>query len=85
MDTARMIRIRTEVLERMMEERDWTTYRLAKEAGIKLPVAYRLMDPKAGFKRLDLDTLEALCRTFDEQPGAFLEYRPERAGRGKRG
>ncbi len=78
-----MIRIRTDVLERLMRDRDWTTYRLAKETGIKLPVAYRLLDPKAGFKRLDLDTMEALCRTFGEQPGAFLEYLP--AKKGKRG
>lgn len=73
-----MIRIRTEVLGRLMKERGWTRYRLAKESGIKLPVAYRLVDPKAGFKRLDLDTLEALCRTFDGQPGDFLEYVPRK-------
>ena len=78
-----MIRIRTDVLERLMNKRGWTTYRLAKESGLKRLVAYRLLDPGAGFRRLDLDTLEALCRTFEVQPGELLEWVPER--KGKRG
>lgn len=80
-----MIRIRTEVLEALLAKREWTTYRLAKESGIKLPVAYRLMDPDGGFRRIDLETLEALCRTFDLQPGEFLEWVPDKPKRGKKG
>ncbi len=67
----------------LLEERSWTPYRLAKEAQLTLPVAYRLADPTHIWKRLDLDTLEALCRTFNVQPGALLEWIPEKSRRGR--
>lgn len=74
--------IRLRVAE-LLEKHDWTPYRLAMEAGITLPVAYRLADPKHAWKRLDLDTLEALCLTFNVQPGELIEWVPEK--KGKRG
>lgn len=46
-----------------------------------MPVAYRLAKPDAGLRRLDLATLDALCRTLNVQPGQLLEYVPERERR----
>jgi DNA-binding Xre family transcriptional regulator len=66
-----------------LRKRGWTAYRLAKEAGISMPVAYRLADPNGGFSRLDVETLDALCRTFKVQPGELLEWVADR--KGKRG
>lgn len=74
--------VRLKVAE-LLEDRGWTAYQLAKEAGISIPVAYRLADPEGGFRRLDVETLDALCRTFKVQPGALLEWVPDR--KGKRG
>ena len=66
-----------------LKKRGWTAYRLAKEAGISMPVAYRLADPNGGFSRLDVETLDALCKTFKVQPGELLEWVADR--KGKRG
>jgi putative transcriptional regulator len=62
----------------LLEKRGWTPYRLAKETQLTLPVAYRLTDPSHVWKRLDLDTLEVLCRTLNVQPGDLLEYVPDK-------
>jgi DNA-binding Xre family transcriptional regulator len=74
--------IRLKVSEHL-ERRGWTAYRLAKEARLSIPVAYRLADPEGGFRRLDMETLDALCRTLKVQPGELLEWVQER--KGKRG
>jgi DNA-binding Xre family transcriptional regulator len=80
METLGMVRLKVADL---LEERGWTAYRLAKEAGITLTVAYRLARPDGGFKRLDVETLDALCRVLKVQPGALLEYVADRRGRGR--
>ena len=74
--------IRLKVAEQL-KRRGWTAYQLAKEAGLSIPVAYRLADPEGGFRRLDVETLDALCRTLGVQPGELLEWVPTR--KGKRG
>lgn len=78
-----MIRLK---LAELLEERGWTAYRLAAEAGMTMPVAYKLADPDVEVRRIDVETLEKLCRTLGVQPGDLLEYVPERAParRGKR-
>lgn len=73
--------IRLKVAE-LLRERDWTAYQLAKEAGLSMPVAYRLASPDGGFRRLDVETLDALCRTFKVQPGELLEWVPEKRRKG---
>lgn len=62
----------------VLKRRNWTAYRLAQEAGITKPVAYRLANRSSRFRRLDIGTLEALCRTLGVQPGDLLEYVPDR-------
>ena len=74
--------IRLKVADQL-EKRRWTAYRLAKEAGLTMTVAYRLAAPDGGFQRLEVETLDALCRTFKVQPGELLEWVPDR--KGKRG
>jgi DNA-binding Xre family transcriptional regulator len=78
METATMIRLK---VAEQLKQRGWTAYRLAKEAGLSIPVAYRLADPEGGFSRLDVETLDALCKTFQVQPGDLLEWVPDKKGR----
>lgn len=75
-----MIRFR---LKELLEERGWTAYRLAQESGLTVPAAYRLASADSTLRRLDLDTLDVLCRVLDVTPGELLEYRP-RAKKGRR-
>lgn len=64
----------------VLERRGWTAYRLAQEAKITIPVAYRLAKRRGNFRRLDLATLDALCRMLNVQPGDLVEYVPDRRG-----
>lgn len=54
--------------------KDWTAYRLAKEAKISLTLAYRLAKSKGRFRRIDHDTLEKLCVAFHCQPGDLFAW-----------
>jgi DNA-binding Xre family transcriptional regulator len=46
--------------------------------------AYRLADPSHDLRRLDLDTLNAVCDTLRLDPGDLLAYEPDKPKR-KRG
>ena len=70
-----MIRLR---VADVLKQHGWTAYRLAREAEITMPVAYRLAKRDADIRRLDLGTLDALCRTLNVQPGDLLKYVPDR-------
>jgi len=48
---------------------------LAAETGLARSTVNGLTTPRAN--RIDFKTLNALCRYFDVQPGAILEYVPE--------
>ena len=39
-----------------------------------MPVAYRLAKRDTDIRRLDLATLNAVCRALNAQPGDLLEY-----------
>lgn len=69
--------IRLRVAE-ALSKREWTAYRLAQEAKITMAVAYRLGKSNPRIRRLDLATLDAVCRALTCQPGELLEYVPER-------
>jgi putative transcriptional regulator len=71
-------------LAELLKEREWTSYRLAKESGLAPPVVYRLATRGREVKRVDGRTLDALCATLEVGPGELLEYIPEAAKR-KRG
>jgi putative transcriptional regulator len=57
----------------LLEARGWTTYRFAKESGLALTTAYRVVKGGA-LGRVEVDTLERICRALDVQPGEVLEY-----------
>jgi DNA-binding Xre family transcriptional regulator len=76
-------------LPAILKERNLTAYRLsvmAKEAGYSITIraAYRLADPDHDLRRLDLDTLNALCQVLKLEPGELLGYTPDKPKR-KRG
>ncbi len=73
-----MVRFR---LAEILEERGWTAYKLAQEADLTVPAAYRLADPERQIQRLDMATLDALCRVLKVQPGELLEWAPDKKGR----
>jgi DNA-binding Xre family transcriptional regulator len=58
-----------------LRRRGWTAYRLAKEAGFSITLAYRLARPDGRFKRLDHRTIDQLCAAFQCQPGELLKRR----------
>lgn len=70
-----MIRFR---LADILDERGWTAYRLVQESGLPKGVVYRLVKAEGGATRVDLGTLDTLCRTLRIQPGDLLEYAPQR-------
>jgi DNA-binding Xre family transcriptional regulator len=72
--------IRLKVAE-ALERKGWTAYRLAREAKLTVPVAYRLAGSQRPMQRLDLETLDAVCAALGVQPGELLEWVPERKRR----
>ena len=67
----------------LLREREWTSYRLAKESGLAPPVVYRLAVRGREVNRVDGRTLDALCYALKVGPGDLLEYVP--TGKAKRG
>jgi DNA-binding Xre family transcriptional regulator len=66
-----------------MAQRGISAYALSRGANLSYPTAYRLSRPQGRFGRLNADTLDRLCAFFQVQPGALLEWMPEkRRGRG---
>ena len=59
-----------------MAERGITAYALSRGAQISYPSAYRLSRPAGRFGRMHADTLDRLCRYFDVQLGALMEWVP---------
>jgi hypothetical protein len=59
---------------------------MVRESGYPLTVraAYRLADPDHDLRRLDLETLNALCHVLKLKPGELLAYTPDKPNR-KRG
>jgi len=70
-----MIRV---LLAKVLNQQGWTPYRLAKEAGLPKTAVYRLARAEGGARRIDLTTLDAICRVLGVQPGELLEYVPDR-------
>ncbi len=60
----------------IMKARNITAYALGKGARISYPTAWRLSRKGGEFRRLNADTLNALCEFFEVQPGALLRWVP---------
>jgi DNA-binding Xre family transcriptional regulator len=70
-----MVRLR---IHQLMERRGISAYALSRGAQISYPSAYRLSRPGGQFGRLHADTLDRLCRFFEVQPGALMEWTPRK-------
>lgn len=57
----------------LMKEKRLTTYRIRKEKIISESALTNLRQGKS----VTIDTIAALCRELDAQPGDLLEYVPE--------
>lgn len=76
-------------LAEILQERGWTAYRLGSEVAAEggeasMRAMYRLARPGAAVRRVDLDTMDLLCRVLDVTPGELLHYspgKPRRRGR----
>lgn len=60
-------------LKALLAERGMTAYELAKATGLTVSATYKLVRHE-GVPRLEVDTLDALCRVLECQPGDLLEY-----------
>lgn len=59
-----------------MDRKGWTTaYQLAKGTGISQPAAANVMAGRP-LERIDVPTLEKLCRAFRCKPAALLDFKP---------
>jgi CheY-like chemotaxis protein/DNA-binding Xre family transcriptional regulator len=60
----------------LLEERQWSTYRLVQESGLAHTLVYRIAKAGRQVERVNGNTLDALCRTFGVGPGELFEYVP---------
>jgi DNA-binding Xre family transcriptional regulator len=70
-----MVRLR---IDQPMARRGISAYALSRGAKLSYPSAYRLSRPGGRFGRLHADTLDRLCAFFQVQPGALLEWAPQK-------
>lgn len=51
-------------IDEILEEKKWTAYRLAKEAGLEPSTVYKLLK-KGDLRHIDVDTWERLATALD--------------------
>jgi plasmid maintenance system antidote protein VapI len=66
-----MVRLR---IAELLEELEWTPYRLAKELGVTEPAVYRLVKRRGHFDRLSGTLLDRLCAVTGKSPGEQIEW-----------
>jgi DNA-binding Xre family transcriptional regulator len=62
-------------LAKVLKDRKWTAYRLAQQAGLTMPSAYKLADPDHVPDRIDVETLDKICDALNVQPSKFLKWK----------
>lgn len=62
-------------LDRLLEKRGWTAYRLAKSSGIHPSVLSKYVNNQV--REISLDTLNALCEALNCRAGDLIEYVPD--------
>jgi len=75
----RMINFR---LDRLLEKRGWTAYRLAQESGIHPSVLSKYVNNQV--REISLETLDALCKTLGCRAGDLIEYVADSRSSGRR-
>jgi DNA-binding Xre family transcriptional regulator len=63
-------------IDQIMKDRHITAYALSKGTNLSYPSAYRLSRAGGEFGRLHAETLDALCRFFQLQPGKLIRWVP---------
>jgi putative transcriptional regulator len=58
-------------LEKLLKDRGISVYALARDAGVAYSTAHHLVKGKTS--RIDLATLDAICRALNVQPGEVFE------------
>ena len=56
----------------LIEKKEITKYRFWKDTGLSRPTAYRLANDSLYIP--NGETLDAICRTYNVQPGDILEW-----------
>jgi putative transcriptional regulator len=64
-----MVRFR---LDKLLRDRDWTAYRLAKESGLHPNVIGKYVNNQV--REISLNTLNVMCAVLKCQPGELIEY-----------
>jgi putative transcriptional regulator len=59
-------------LDRLLEKRGWTAYRLAQESGIHPSVLSKYVNNQV--REISLDTLNSLCKALSCRAGDLVEY-----------
>lgn len=62
-------------LSRILGERRMSIADLARESGVAYTSLFELYHGRA--KRVDLKTLNSICKALGVQPGDILEYQPD--------
>lgn len=66
-------------LAALMKKRKMTGYQLAKATGLSANMIYTLLNRADGdFKRIEVRTINALCRALNCTPGDLLTYTPDK-------
>jgi DNA-binding Xre family transcriptional regulator len=60
----------------LLEERQWSTYRLVQESQLAHTLVYRIAKAGRQVERVHGSTLDALCRAFGVGPAELFEYVP---------
>ena len=59
----------------LIERKDITKYRFWKDTGLSRPTAYKLANDRSYIP--SGETLDAICCTYNVQPGDILEWVPD--------
>jgi putative transcriptional regulator len=68
-------------LDKLLEKRGWTAYRLAQKSGIHPSVLSKYVNNQV--REISLDTLNALCEALTCRAGDLIEYVPDRKGKAR--
>jgi DNA-binding Xre family transcriptional regulator len=69
-------------LDKVLQKRGWTAYRLAKESGIHPSVLSKYVNNQV--REISLETLDAMCKTLACRAGDLIEYVAEGKSSSKR-
>jgi putative transcriptional regulator len=71
-----MIRFR---LDKLLKNRGWTAYRLAKVSGLHPSVLSKYVNNQV--REISLDTLNTMCKALRCRPGELIEYVADKKGK----